>query len=241
LPGADSVFFYRFDSIINKAILLNPTGQDSGILIFPPNQLAKIESYYVIQKNNESSCEAISKSGLLRFLPDIGLLISATIPQNNKQVNFQSQSDYPFQKIYWDFGNSFLDSINRNPSHTYLNAGNYIVKTLVTDSMNCSDTTSLSLNIGTTGILELAGIGNLKIYPNPVIDRITIKAMASAPKEVQLHVFDLNGKDVINEITLQFVNGTNEFSIPTEGLVKGLYVLSLEADNSVFKHIFSKE
>ena len=241
LPGADSVFFYRFDSIINKAILLNPTGQDSGILIFPPNQLAKIESYYVIQKNNESSCEAISKSGLLRFLPDIGLLISATIPQNNKQVNFQSQSDYPFQKIYWDFGNSFLDSINRNPSHTYLNAGNYIVKTLVTDSMNCSDTTSLSLNIGATGILELDGIGNLKIYPNPVLDRITIKALASAPKEVQLHVFDLNGKEVLNDIRLQFVIGTNEFSIPTEGLVKGLYVLSLEADNSVFKHIFSKE
>jgi len=45
----------------------------------------------------------------------------------------------------------------------------------------------------------------------------------------------------LNDIRLQFVSGTNEFSIPTEGLVKGLYVLSLEADNSVFKHIFSKE
>ena len=241
LKGADSVFFFRFDSILNKAILFNPTGQDSSILIFPSNQLSKIETYYVIQKNNESSCEAISKSGLLRFLPDIGLLISATIPQNNKQVNFQSQSDYPFQKIYWDFGDSFFDSINRNPTHTYLNAGNYVVKTLVIDSMNCGDTISLSLNISATGFQEIAGIGALKIYPNPVLDKITIKAMASAPKQVQLHVFDLNGKEVLNDIRLQFVSGTNEFLIPTEGLVKGMYILSIESDNHVLKHIFSKE
>ena len=241
LIGADSVFFMFFDSSLNRPIVLNPSGQDTVFNLTPFNQSTQVNQLYVLQKNIEYGCEAVSEIGLHRFLPDIGLEIAATTAPNSKLILFQSNSTYPFQKIYWDFGDSLSDSLNLNPSHTYQNSGNYLVQAMVLDSMNCSDTSSVSVFISATSMHEIEGVSGFKLFPNPAQESVTISANSQFAQVLNVVIYELNGKTVRSQFPLQFVQGMNAFTLQIAELKSGLYLLAIETKNGSIKQILTKE
>ncbi len=241
LVSADSVFFMFFDSSLNRPIVLNSSGQDTVFNLMPFNQSTQVNQLYVLQKNIEYGCEAVSEIGLHRFLPDIGLEIAATTAPNSKLISFQSNSTYPFQKIVWNFGDSQSDSLNLNPSHTYQNSGNYLVQAMVLDSMNCSDTSSVSVFISATGMQTITGISGMQLYPNPAQESVTISANSQFAQVLNVVIYELNGKTVRSQFPLQFVKGNNEFSLQIAELKSGLYLLSIETKNGSVKQILNKE
>jgi len=81
----------------------------------------------------------------------------------------------------WDFGNGNTSTINPNPIVTYLTAGTYGVclqcNDQPTECIQCLNITVPSNTSGgtTTGIEEVQLISDIKVYPNPTNDFITIE------------------------------------------------------------------
>ena len=81
------------------------------------------------------------------------------------QVLFNSSSSTisPHTKYYWNFGDGIY-STGVNPSHTYNNAGTYLVTLRLTDTLNvCKDTLTQSINV--TGIPCIAN-SNFTLVPS---------------------------------------------------------------------------
>ncbi len=58
-------------------------------------------------------------------------------------------------KFYWDFGdNSPIDSVNLNPLHIYIAAGDYIVKQRVIGADGCEATNTQTVRVGSTPVLN---------------------------------------------------------------------------------------
>ncbi len=238
---ADSIYFILKDAANIRNLVLNPSGFDSVFAISSFNNMGAISTVYVLQKNNSSGCVAVSDTGLIRFLPDIGLEISSSMNQNSKTIAFTSNSNSSLRNIYWDFGDNQTDSNDFNPIHTYINDGNYLVKALAIDLFNCTDTTSMNVQIGTTGFNSITGLSGIQFYPNPIQSNLNIEANSNSNKLYQIIIYDFTGKKVMNPFALQFVTGMNVFNLNLNGLAKGMYVLSIEADNASIKQVITKE
>ena len=65
------------------------------------------------------------------------------------------------------------------------------------------------------------------LYPNPVQSMATVSFNATENTEVNYQVFDLSGRMVMNHSIGRVVEGANEFSINTENLSTGSYILRL--------------
>jgi PKD repeat protein len=83
----------------------------------------------------------------------------------NGVVNFSSSSSTisGSPKYYWNFGDGFY-SLAASPTHTYMNAGTYLVKLKIIDTLStCKDSLIQSLNV--TGITCVAN-ANFSIAPS---------------------------------------------------------------------------
>ena len=70
----------------------------------------------------------------------------------------------------------------------------------------------------TTGITEINGQANIKIYPNPVSDKMTLEILEKSIEEVQ--IIDITGKEVLS---LKLKYGSNIIDCNT--LEPGMYFL----------------
>ena len=79
----------------------------------------------------------------------------------------------------WDFGNGNTSSINPNPTITYASAGTYGVclqcNGQPSSCVQCINITVPSNTSGTIGIEDIQTESGITIYPNPLIDIITIE------------------------------------------------------------------
>ncbi len=73
---------------------------------------------------------------------------------------------------------------------------------------------------------------NLKVYPNPVIDEITISGILKSQEKVFIQLVDVEGKIVRN-----WTDKTLPFNVSGDEFPSGTYFISvlLEKDRSVFK------
>ncbi|MFI5220339.1 MAG: T9SS type A sorting domain-containing protein [Bacteroidia bacterium] len=79
----------------------------------------------------------------------------------------------------------------------------------------------------TTGIEEQSKMEQIKIYPNPVINKLNATAKGNEPVEINL--FDITSRKIFNQTF------TNSTSINTEQLAKGIYLYELRNKNGVVK------
>ena len=117
-------------------------------------------------------------------------------------------------------------STQTNSTATGLSTGDYIV--IVTDSNGCTYTDTV--NVGSTTFID--DNGNeiyIKVYPNPIIENVTIET--NSTKEYHLSLYDLSGK-LIEKI--EGLKGVSE--IQRKLLPSGMYMLSVELDNNQFNY-----
>jgi len=84
--------------------------------------------------------------------------------------------------------------------------------------------------------LEHNKLGSIKIFPNPVSDKLNI-LFNHVTEELNINIIDLLGKQVFSSK----YNNTQHINIPLNSLNSGLYIISIESDNnSVFRKLIKR-
>lgn len=150
----------------------------------------------------------------------------------NKSTNDSGTS------YYWDFGDSTYSS-QRNPRHNYSSFGRFKVCLTVTNGA-CSSSFCDSLGLDSSGKLYKAGLWQLisvdegeslktsktlkteiKVYPNPANDKITVIIPNSeGTYDGKVSVYSVDGRLLIEQLT-----NSGMAEIPINGLSKGMYIL----------------
>src|SRR5690606_32460499 len=118
------------------------------------------------------------------------------ISQNTFQFNLVNPSSIGAYE--WDFGDGSPVSYAANPTHYYLQPGNYIVRLKLANSCgNGTDTTTVHILSG-TGIDEMDASWTIGLYPNPAKDRVEFKVDEGVIVE-QVFVYNMLGQLVHRE------------------------------------------
>ena len=67
------------------------------------------------------------------------------------------------------------------------------------------------------------------LYPNPVINNMTLQLSAEKPLLLRMNIINITGQTIytIDKLTVQ---GSNTFVVPTEKIPSGIYLISLSWD-----------
>lgn len=135
--------------------------------------------------------------------------------------------------------------IRRNLTHTGITANNYAFArtkwpraiyfgtygrgifmdmTYVTDFSNDIVEASDLVDIPT---VASTGTCSLSLYPNPVTDVAHLTLSAETAGNAQLRVYDLNGRMVMNRNLGHVAEGEHSFSVSTDGMPKGMYLINV--------------
>ena len=135
---------------------------------------------------------------------------------SNKTVSFSDKSSYA-NTFLWNFGDGFTNE-SQNPIHTYNSYGTYSVVYTVSNSCG-SDSSSQSIIIGNNSIDNIQQKSNIKLFPNPVKDVITI---TTNNKFEKIEIFNTIGEKIAT-----IVNPQNTTHINVNSLKKGLYFVKI--------------
>lgn len=119
-----------------------------------------------------------------------------------QNVNFLNESISPNTTTYaWDFGDGNT-SDEENPSHTYTNTGNYMVRLTITQ-INCSkeDIFTQEISILSTSLESRLKNDDFLIYPNPSIKKVEIKSPLFLEKLYEITLINNKGKVVKKQIS----------------------------------------
>ncbi len=115
------------------------------------------------------------------------------------------------------------------------NSGNYLISAwynpLATPRDIYYKVTGMPLSFRSTGVNEVSGNGNIKLYPNPADNAITVEGI----KEANYNVIDMAGRTMLTG----WANGTTSISISS--LAAGNYVLQLNEAGTVSARRFTKQ
>jgi len=78
-----------------------------------------------------------------------------------------------------------------------------------------------------------ASLGKLEVYPNPASDHISVTFNVESITSVQLNIYDLSGKLVVNTFETGLSNGNQTVHINTQALIRGTYLVKMVAGNKI--------
>jgi PKD repeat protein len=131
--------------------------------------------------------------------------------------NFTYTGTTPYTSISWNFGDGSPESTQPNPSHAYAASGTYNACVTVTNACG-SNTYCKSISTG-VGINEMPGFEQVRIYPNPATQSITIEHISS---DMGIAVYNTTGQCV-----LQTVASGNKALIDVSSISNGVYIVRL--------------
>ncbi len=133
---------------------------------------------------------------------------------------------------FWDFGDGTTSSAH-NPTHTFPGPGNYTVKHIIQN--NClSDTVITQVTSGVIIKINNKIIDNIRVYPNPAKDKITI--LTNGININTYYIYDVYGRIVIqNNIN------KNIIKIDIKNLEKGIYFIKIQTNKKIIIKKFVKK
>lgn len=144
------------------------------------------------------------------------------------QINFTDMSTgSPAVSWYWTFGDGDTSAL-QNPSHTYSVGGTYTACLVVTDSAGCMDSTCITFNTTTLGMIEQS-ISLLSVYPNPAQNELVFDfGMQSAGNTEIIFSTPLG-----IEIRRMIMEGSGKHHMDVSEFSKGIYFLKLQTDSGI--------
>lgn len=91
-----------------------------------------------------------------------------------------------------------------------------------------------------TNKLKYATQNNVRIFPNPVKDKLTITGEYKVGAKLQISISSFAGQKVLNDFVVTS-NGKLNYSVNLSGHEKGIYFITIVADNKIQKLQFLKE
>lgn len=146
-------------------------------------------------------------------------------------VQFTDQSTNNPSGWQWSFpGGTPASSTAQNPTVTYNLKGSYDV-TLTAANSNGSNsvtkTSFITVNFSTSA-QELKDEAELKIYPNPFADQITVSFRISNDELATIELFSMDGKLVKTFLHDRLRPGLHELSFSTGMLAAGNYIIKIK-------------
>jgi hypothetical protein len=87
-----------------------------------------------------------------------------------------------------------------------------------------------------TSIESVTGnVADIKLYPNPTGDEATIAMMLNNAEQVEVRMYDMNGREVMKPIIKQFSKGEQKMTISTKTLNSGIYFVQVASVNQTVK------
>lgn len=147
----------------------------------------------------------------------------------NTSLNFINSSTNSNQYL-WDFGDN-VTSTEINPTHSYANMGQYVVKL---SAIKCGQTSQSQQTINMLNLANNSSItldNSITFYPNPISDVLFID---SKEKMNRIEIFDIFGRQMENYLKINI-------SIDFSDKNVGLYFLKIYTDKGIFiKKILKK-
>lgn len=175
----------------------------------------------------ENECNAL-------FLPALFI--------DSLQVAFRNMSSTDAKDFKWSFGDG-TTSTDFAPLHVYREKGIYEVTLTITTANGCTSTFRSTINLGTqnftgnpeyrvastTSTDETQILRNVKLYPNPVQDELTLEFNAPTAGSYLLQIFSLEGK-LLQSTRESASSGSNINQLNTSNLSAGMYLLRIQTD-----------
>ena len=146
----------------------------------------------------------------------------------------------------WSWGDGTTDNV-AYPSHTYSTAGYYNICLTITDSIGCTSTycdstylqkstnSMLTIDVipqGTTGINENELLNQIKTYPNPVINYLTIET----PPQSTIKISSIQG-----QLIKTLATSGSKINVDVSSLPCGVYLVEVRTEKGVAVKKFIKE
>ena len=144
-------------------------------------------------------------------------------------IHFKDKSDAQLLTLtnwFWIFGDSNTSMLT-NPSHTFIDKGNYSISLWVSDGRNCMDSITknnfihVSPNIG----IQEQPHSVLQVYPNPANNELIIKFINTNELINSVYLINLEGK-LLDRFP---ANSLNEIHISGISQPSGLYYLKINS------------
>lgn len=144
----------------------------------------------------------------------------------NQELAF-ANSSLGYTNWSWIFGDGDV-SLEKNPTHSYTDAGTYLVELFLTDSLTvgCTRKISQEIVIGNVTGVDDDNFNQIKISPNPSSDYCLIEAPSTSNWQYQL--YDVSGSLLVKG---SFEDKT--FRLDTSGIQPGVYFLQLIGVNGI--------
>ncbi len=134
---------------------------------------------------------------------------------------------------FWDFGDGTTATV-ANPTHIYTQPGAYEVYLQVSNNNGCSDVTSQNITVlnfpVATDYQTLLDL-QIKIYPNPTDEILTIQLDLQQNSNVQFQLLNAIGQAVLKTDNRSFSNEKTTLNV--QHLPSGIYFLQIRIDNQV--------
>ena len=122
--------------------------------------------------------------------------------------------------------------------------GSFILTYTFTDVNQCTAVADVSVAVQTCSSVEelVKALESASVYPNPFMNQINISFVSKDANDVDVRLFDVLGKQIVNE-TMQVVRGENVLTLsPNAQLAGGVYYLQLvKEDKSVSFRLMKTE
>jgi hypothetical protein len=141
----------------------------------------------------------------------------------NGSFDFTATSAQFIESYLWDFGDGTGTDTSAHPNHNYIFIGNYQITLVIAN--NCGvDTITAALHYNGVGI-DLIGIGKdeLRLYPNPAKDQITLQNTSDYKME-SVTVYNVLGQVVYQGA----VADAKQYQMDITGYASGIYTLRIE-------------
>ncbi|RYD56299.1 MAG: T9SS type A sorting domain-containing protein [Sphingobacteriales bacterium] len=126
---------------------------------------------------------------------------------------------------YWDMGDGNPGMGEDTVTHTYKSAVTHTVRVIVGNYFFCGfDTFYRTIQVG-VGVKDIASAGNIRLYPNPASDHLTV----NLPEGTPYIITDLTGRAVLQSMVRQE-------TIDVRSLTPGAYIISFTIDGNAPIH-----
>jgi hypothetical protein len=138
-----------------------------------------------------------------------------------------------YTNYFWDFGNG--DTLTApSVNYVYPNSGTYLVKLILTDSLNYVDTLSKTYIVPACRVNGTEVIPDyqpaIKVFPNPSTGLISVNYISKDKNYLSYSIYDPSGRILVPKTKEYF----NDFQIKID--YEGVYFIKFEFENKIIQY-----
>jgi PKD repeat protein len=203
------------------------SGNQNNSSTINPTHSYKIPGQYLVKLKLTNTCGGVDtlkqtvNIPLSSFAPTITVTGKTNICKGENEIlNLAGANQYKWNGASLA-GSTVAISPSLNTTYTVIGS----------TSNSCAAVTEVSVVISEcSGMVQNQKLGDLRIFPNPTSDFLTLRLTSMPPKEINLILTDISGRI----LQTFYANGNEDRHLDVSGFESGVYFLQLQEGNGVF-------